>query len=242
MPTTPTWAELIRKAIDDRLVDVRVSLPARVQAIDVAAQTVDVVPQLKREIAGPPGLADLIEELPMISGVPLACARGGGAMVSLPVKVGDFVTLLFSDASLDLWRTQGAPVAPGDLRTHTLDGAIALPINLYPTSERLRQAHAENVVIGFDDGGAQIHVKPGTSGAPGEIHLGAENATDFVALAQKTYDELGKLRTAFTAHTHGIPALTVVGGGGGATTTGTTGAGPTPAAAASVAAAKTKAV
>ena len=79
-----------------------------------------------------------------------------------------------------------------------------------------------------------------------ELRLGTDTAGEALALASKVATELGKLRSAYDAHTHTIPALTSpnavpVVPGPVVTTPGVTLAGPTAAAAASTASARVKA-
>jgi hypothetical protein len=134
--------------------------------------------------------------------------------LSFPLAAGDFVFLLFPEQTIGAWRAlKGALTAPGDLRRHDLSGAVALPC-LYPDSQALADAHASNVVLGFD-GGQQIHVK-----AAG-IALGTENPAKTAATAEDVAAELAKisadlttLKAAISAGLGGVPTV----GGGLATT------------------------
>ncbi len=229
---TPTLEQVLRMFVEERLVDVRVALPCRVESYDRAAQTVNVTPQTMRVIPGSPGDEDIVEAMPVLPNVKVAFGRGGGAFVSFPLVKGDFGHVVFSDASIDIWRKVGAVTHPGDVTPHGFGGAVFYPVSLYPDAQPLVDAHADNVVVGFD-GGAQIHIKP-----DGTVALGAESPADFVALAAKVVDELNALRTAFNDHTHLIPVYTAPVATPAPTPPPTTGAAPVG----SVAAAKTKAV
>lgn len=95
MRATPTWADVINRAITARLEDVNVAIPARVESYDDSTQQVSVQPLIKR------GYLDeaeerQVEQLPMITGVPVLFPGGGGFRVTFPVQAGDTVLLVFS--------------------------------------------------------------------------------------------------------------------------------------------------
>lgn len=204
---TPTLAEVIRLAIKGALGELRVSLPGAVQKYDVAEQKADIKLLLKRPLVASDGTELASESLPLLMDVPIVFPRGGqgsgDAFISWPLAKGDLVHVHFVDWSIDQWLDKrGEETDPLDYRAHSLSDAVAYP-GLYPRKLSLQDAHGENLVIGWD-GGVSIHVKPG-----GEIHLGSENASEFVALAQKTFDEIDALRstvnsliTAYNAHIH----------------------------------------
>ena len=178
--TNPTLAEVIDLFISSHMAGVHVSLPGTVQAYDELEQTVDVQPAVKNVYTDEDGV-EVVESLPLLAGVPVAFPRGGGFFVSFPIKKGDSILLVCSERSIDQWYGKGEEADPGDLRRHSLSDAVAIP-GVYPSTAPLQSAHAENMVMGKDDG-SQIHIK-----ANGEVHIGAGkdgNAADFVALAAK---------------------------------------------------------
>jgi hypothetical protein len=192
-----TLGELLNRALDARLADVHVSMPGRVETYDAATQTADVQPLLKRALRDEDG--EIVETLPLCPGVPVLFPRAGDWFVSLPLSKGDTVLLVFAERSLDQWLERGGEVDPGDLRMHSLDGAVAIP-GVYPRKERLADVHAENLVLGRD-GGVQIHLRP-----DGTLSLGEETPGDWLAMAAKVLSELQKaeqdlndLKTAITA-------------------------------------------
>lgn len=212
---TPTLAELIRMAVASMLSDVHVSLPGRVESYDPARQVVDVQPLLRRPVVASDGTELDAEAIPILMDVPVAFPRGGGGFQSWPLAAGDLVHLVFVERSMDTWQQgNGELTTPLDFRHHSLSDAVAYP-GLYPRGLALSDAHAENMVWGFD-GGAQVHVRP-----DGEVHLASNEPADYVALAQLVKDEISALRdtvnslvTAYNAHIH--------------VTTATVGASPTP--------------
>lgn len=175
-------AELIRKAMDARLAEVRVAIPVRIERYDLATQTVDVQPLVKDHQVLDDG--HLVESLPQLKSVPVAFPRGGGFFISLPLAKGDTGRVVVCDRSIDQWRKLGGEVDPLDIRMHAFSGAVFEP-DLADSKHALKDAHAQNMVFGKDDGGAQIHLLPS-----GEVHVGKLNAAQFAAQAQKVLDQL----------------------------------------------------
>ena len=152
----PTLAEALAEIFDSWMVDMHTALPGRVESYDPAAQTADVLPMVRRAREREDGSV-ATEDLPVLPSVPVAFPRGGGYFLSLPIQKGDFVMLVFQEASIDQFRKKGELTHPGDLRRHSLSAPVAYP-GLYPTNGKLADAHASNVVLG-KDGGSQIHIK-----------------------------------------------------------------------------------
>ena len=250
MSVTPSSLDLQDGALRNALSDVHTSMPAEVVRVHAGAnklQFVDVLPLLQRSVLNEDG--ELVDEaLPVLPSVPVGYLQGGGFFISVPLAVGDIVTLIFAERSLDQWietakKGGKSPVVPGDVSTHSLEGAIALPVGPAPRSALLNGVSATDLVIGHD-GGARIHITPG-----GVIHLGDAAGADFVALAAKVATEFERIKTDLTLLKAAIGAgLTGVGVGaaasgtaGAAAFTGAPGISMFPSSPASVAATKVKA-
>lgn len=173
-------------------------MPAEVVRVHEGAhkrQFVDVLPGLMRSVPNEDG--ELIEEaLPMLPMVPVGYYQGGGFFISVPLKAGDIVLVVFAERSMDQWlevaqKGGGRAINPGDEGTHTLEGAIALPCGPAPRSALLAGVSATDLVIGHD-GGARVHISPS-----GVIHGGDESGAEFVALAQKVTTELNRIKDDF---------------------------------------------
>lgn len=201
MSATPSLAQIINDAIEARLGRMNTCLPARVVRVDVTKAQCDVEPVLRSiDASGNP------VTLPVISNVPIAVYRAGNAFISLPVKVGHFVELRFSQRSLDTWLTKGGIVDPNDRRKFNLSDAIAYP-GVYPFSNPPTGATADDVVIKNE--GSKITIKPdGEIAIEGSaIRALAESIVlsgegDAVALASKVLEELEAIKSWADAHTH----------------------------------------
>lgn len=183
-------AKALRDDIFQRLHHV---LPGKIEAYDPSTQKCEVTP-LIREV-----FQDATITLPKLTDIPVVWPRGGGAFVTLPLSKGDTVAIHIAGRSLDKWLAEGGLVTPDDTRKFSIGDAVVYP-GLVPFSNNI-DAHASNVVVGFESGG-QIHIK-----SDGSVALGSESPSDFVALAQKVLDELNKIATAYNTHTHPVPSL-----------------------------------
>ena len=117
MTPTPSLAQLLKHAIEGRLLDVHTAIIAKVESYDAAKQLVNVAPVLKRSIENMRG-EWIAEQLPVLCDVPVLFPRAGGFFISFPIQPGDFVQLIFNglrckaplpfrEFSLNPWRLQG---------------------------------------------------------------------------------------------------------------------------------------
>ncbi len=201
MPIHRSQAEIFRAHGDALKAEIRKCLPATVTAVDVAKQTVSVQIGVNGVLVDELGTAVSVPA-PSMSGVPLGVIRGGGFLVWVPVKVGDYVLLIFSDLSCDTWSasSSGTPVDPGFVGQHTHDSPFAIPM-VAPDAKALTSPSSNQLVIGEDASDAQIRI------GAGQINLG-RSASDFVALATKVLTELQKIQaTLLTGSNSGGPVV-----------------------------------
>ena len=190
----PNLSEVLRTAVDLALSDVHTALPGRVEKYEARKQKADVKPLLKRTIIAEGG-EEIIEEMPIIRDVPVVFPRAGGFFISFPIQKDDYVLLIFNERSIDKFVTgDGGVPDPVDLRMHNLSDAVAIP-GFYPFAQALTDADKENLVIG-KAGGCQVHL------TPNEVHLGAKNPDDSVALASLVKSELDRMAGVFDDHLH----------------------------------------
>ncbi len=197
MTQIPTLTQLLKQAIENRLLDVHTALIAKVESYDPAKQQVSVSPVLKRAIKTLDG--EIIQEqLPVLSEVPVLFPRAGGFFISFPIQPGDFVQLVFNESSIDEWVADSASDEVYNER-FSLQGAVAIP-GVSPESKPLSGAHKTNFVAGKDNG-VQLHID-------GEkIRLGSAEASEALAIASKVKAELEKIKAAFNGHSHAfVPA------------------------------------
>lgn len=171
MSQTPTFPEALRAMINAHLVNVHIALPAKVVKYIASNAAVDAQPTLRMPYKDEGGDRQT-EELPVIPNVPVIFPGSGPNRITFPIEIGDTVMLLFSEASLDKWMSEGGVVDPLDDRRNHLSDAVAIP-GLY---------HAKSVSAAGEDA---LAIE-----AP-EIRLGSHSASDPVALKsdlQELYD------------------------------------------------------
>lgn len=200
---SPTLAELLRSAVDSGLEDVHVAIPGRIEEWDPVEQKASVKPLVKRRVATENG-EELIEELPIISDVPVLFPRSKEFFLSFPLAQGDFVLLIFAERSIDKWLSgDGEDTDPNDFRRHDLTDAVAIP-GCAPFSKALAEVDPDNAVLGHDNGGVQVHV---TADKKVEIKLGGGDASQSAAIAEKLetlYTQaVTGIKAIFEAHVHG---------------------------------------
>lgn len=120
-PSDLPLAELLRTALDSRLLDLHTAMPGTIVSYDASTQTATVQPGIRRS------LDDTLETLPSIPNVPIAWPAGGGMGLKFPLSVGDSVMLVFSEASFSTWRTSGQVSDPSDESRHSLSYPLAFP-------------------------------------------------------------------------------------------------------------------
>lgn len=149
---TPTLSQVLKDAINSRLIDMRVSIPAIVTKYDSEKQTVSAQPALLTK--DDDGNTD---PLPVVSNIPVLFHRANKAFITMPIVVGDSVLLIFSDRSIDRWKVKGGLVDPNDARIHDLTDAFAIPGG-YPSGSVIEQTvDTEAIQIGNDKTTMKIH-------------------------------------------------------------------------------------
>jgi hypothetical protein len=152
----PSISDIVRAIVDSVLVDLNVCLPAKIVAYDKETQYADVQIQIMQTFTD--GSAVLP---PVIPNVPVKHprARGGATFIHMPLQPGDDVTLVFSQRSLDNWKSQGGATNPQDIRKHhitdayALIGGSAMPDSFSPkTSDAIEIVNGESFINVFPDG------------------------------------------------------------------------------------------
>lgn len=217
MSVTPSTLDVQSAQIAGALGDVHTCMPCEVLRVHEGAhkrQFVDVLPGLQRAVYNED--SELVDEtLPIIQMVPVAILQGGGFFVSLPLHVGDIVLVLFAERSIDQWietakKGSKRAVVPGDVSTHPLEGAIALPCGPAPRSALLEGVSNADLVIGTAAGPAM------RIGFDGAIRLAEGDGEEGIALGLKTNAELADLKHQVAAIKldldAGFGAVTALGG------------------------------
>ncbi len=206
-----TLAQLFNAVLAQRFADVHTAMPARVERFDAAKQVADCAPLLQARIETEAGFETVA--LPVVPNVPVVFPGGGEFRVTFPVKPGDVVLLVFSEASLDRWQALDG-VQPGDERRHHLADAIAIP-GLHSDKRPWKGHSTAGATIGHDTGpgivlladGVQLGARDGQA-ATEAVLLGDNTTAGFDAL---TTDLLTQLTQALGYVTAAAAAMTTAG-------------------------------
>ena len=115
-------SEPLRRALREASSEMHVALPAQIERYDHTEQRADVPPLPRRAY-----VVGVVQGMPVVPDVPVVWPRSGGAQMTMPVRRGDTVLLVFTDRSIDRWLAQGGDVTPDDRRQHDLSDAVAVP-------------------------------------------------------------------------------------------------------------------
>lgn len=208
MASEPSQAELLRRAIENRLLDLHTQIPAVVDSFNSTAQTVDVIVAVKRAIVTDDE-AVRHEEIGVIRDVPVMFPRGGGFCMTWPLVKGDPVRLGFDEVYAGKYRDTGVvPSEPGFVGRFNLSSCVAHP-GSGSDAQALQTVIEDTMVIGFDEPGlAQIHITK--LGDTMRIKLGPD-VSSRVALANLVAAKIQEIVDAINGATAALPAGTDAG-------------------------------
>ena len=158
-----TQTELLEQAKNNAMMDVRVSMPARIVSFDPATKTASVEIGLKMVNAD-----DTQSEYPPLVDCPCLFTRGGGFHLVHPYKAGDKGIVLFSDRCFDGWFQAGQVAPPMDFRVHSMSDAYF--IGGADCLDNVSPIVSGAIFIGKDDNSAGVTIK-----ASGDIDLNGVN-------------------------------------------------------------------
>lgn len=147
----------LRLAIDGRLKSLWTAIPGIVQSVDRDKRTCEVQPAIQGLVGLQDGTTKYVD-LPLLVDVPIIMPSAGGFTLSLPIKSGDEVLVIFASRCIDSWWQSGGVGVPMELRMHDLSDGFAVP---GPKSvPNATPIHEENVQLTSDDGATYIEITP----------------------------------------------------------------------------------
>lgn len=190
-----TQTELLEQAKNNAMMDVRVSMPARIVSFDPATKTaqVEICMQMVDD-------DDSAIEYPPLVDCPCLFTRGGGFHVVHPYSAGDSGLVLFSDRCLDGWFESGKTAPPMDFRVHSMSDAyfIGGADHLGNVSPIVSGA----MFIGKDDNSAGLQIN-----ADGSLILkGASLQIEPPVITNSTITSIGQIMAngkPLDGHSHG---------------------------------------
>lgn len=150
-PNTPTLGSAFARAMEARLSELNVAIPARVESYDEGKGMISAQPLIMEAKLDESGDRVAVRQ-EIIHGIPIMLPGSGGVRVRFPINVGDTVLLVFASRSLDRWLVRGGEVDPEDDRRHSRNDAIA-----YPNLQSFNAARDAASLIDFkQDGSIEI--------------------------------------------------------------------------------------
>lgn len=113
---------LITQMMNSRLAGLNTAIPAIVDKFDADKKSCDAVPVFKKRYKN----GD-VASMPIIQNIPVVFLQTANSIISVPLKRGDIVLLVFSQRAMDEWKTKGGILEPIDKRKHDLNDAVAIP-------------------------------------------------------------------------------------------------------------------
>ncbi|EFM88741.1 phage baseplate assembly protein V [Actinobacillus pleuropneumoniae] len=159
--------------IQSALGDINVAIPATVVSYEPSSMRATVKPSIPKRLSNGDILpAPQIVNVPVC--FPVADVAGNVAMISLPMKSGDGVLLIFSHRSLENWLS-GSTDAPDDPRMFDLSDAFAMP------SCNAKSPQADGVNLSIQYGKGSIKIAPSgdvTINAPSTKIIAPQNTIE----------------------------------------------------------------
>lgn len=136
--------------LNNALAEINVAMPATIVSYNAGNQRATVKPSLAKRLSNGNTLqAPQIVNVPVC--FPVADVGGNKAMITLPMKAGDGVLLVFSQRSIENW-LDGSKGSPDDPRMFDLSDAFAIP----SCNAKSPAADAENLSIQYGSGSIKI--------------------------------------------------------------------------------------
>ncbi len=156
MSQEKTLTSLIDKFIRKNLIYTRTMTIGKVLKI-VENGWVEVDPQIQLVNADRENGTETNIDINRLVLVPIGYYKAGGFVITLPTSIGDEGILIFSDRSLDIWKSTSEKRPPDSARLHDVSDGVFIP---FPTSTggAIQNFDADNLVIGKEDGSAFISI------------------------------------------------------------------------------------
>ncbi len=208
--TTPSFRDTIRQLIEERVAELRVSLPAKIVAYDPSKRRANVKPLINRKLRNGTTLI-----LPVIVGVPVIFPGMQDAELTFPASqvIGGICTLQFADRSLDEFLLKGGEVTPESARKHHINDAQAI-IGLRTFVDA--PADPDDVVLRFRDSEVRIRDNGdvvGKAASGSKVAFGTPDQEVLDLLSQtmgRLTDLVDALLSAVTATALGAQPLSIV--------------------------------
>lgn len=149
-----------RAVTENALLNTWTALPCIVQSVDLERQTLECAPAVQGVQVKKDGTQSF-ENMPMLVDVPICFPKCADFALTMPIKAGDEVLVVFSSRCIDSWwQNGGEGNPPAENRRHDLSDGFAI---LAPTSQpkKLANVSAENVQLRNTAGDVFLEITTG---------------------------------------------------------------------------------
>lgn len=153
IPNGRQTEENARRELENNL---RVACPGIVQSFDAEEQTVTVRLAIREKRVKSDGTEEWLE-IPLLADVPVVFPRGGGYVLTFPVRAGDECLVIFGDACMDAWWQSGGVQNQIDCRRHDLSDGYAI-LGPWSQPRRVPGYSMSSVQLRTESGGACIDI------------------------------------------------------------------------------------
>ena len=150
--------ETLRMAFDSQLANLWTALPAIVTAVDLGAMTLSAQPALRGEMLQPSG-EYVKTNLPVLVDVPIVFPSAGGFTLTMPIKAGDEVLIVFASRCIDAWWQSGGIQDQLEFRMHDLSDGFAIP-SPHSQPKVIPSISSTNAQLRSDDGATFLEITP----------------------------------------------------------------------------------
>jgi hypothetical protein len=161
--------ECLRRAIENKLDNLRVAMPGEIVDFNAKNQTATVKPLIKEFVRGD------WKSLPLLPDVPCFFPRAGGYCLTFPVKPGDECLIIFNDMCLDAWWQSGGEQIQLEIRRHDLSDAMCL-LGITGVPKAVKGYSANSVMLRNEDMDCYFEITDGKDiniAATGDINMAA---------------------------------------------------------------------
>lgn len=197
---TEILADTLKIVLDNFQANLHTQTIAKV--VKVNADTVDVQPVINRVVG------DKVIELPVFIEVPPIFLMGGQSHIAMPISIGDYCLLFFTERCFDRWYNGDDMQPPLELRMHNYSDGFAL-IGVAPRDVAIAIPQRITTIGDHDQTGDYVHIgsmtRTGALNQTGDVTIngnmtqtGDYSVTGDVVITGNL--TIGGIR--FDAHTH----------------------------------------
>lgn len=147
--------EFYRRMLENFANNLRVAAPGIIQEFDAETQTATVQVAIREKILNPADLTHTWTEIPLLLNVPIVLPRAGGFVLTMPIQNGDECLVVFSDACIDAWFSNGGVQNQIEKRRHDLSDAFAI-VGTWSQPRKIENYSTTAAQLRTDDGSAYI--------------------------------------------------------------------------------------